>query len=169
MKEWKERPGNKDRHKKNVERFKKNHPLYGRDYYATHKAQSQENRRTQHAKRSARKRGLPDSYTVEDWRFALEYFNDCCAVCGRPQGLWHTLAQDHWIPLSNPECPGTVPENIVPLCHVKKDGEGSCNIEKHNSDPMTWLTKKYGARKAKKIVQRVEAYFEVVRQRQSVG
>src|SRR5581483_2176482 len=56
----------------------------------------------------ARKRSLPDTFTERDWQRALEYWDYKCAVCGRPRGLWHTLAADHWIPLTAPDCPGTV-------------------------------------------------------------
>lgn len=108
------------------------------------------------AKRNARKRSLPDNFTVDDWKHALAYFNGCCAACGRPQGLWHTLAADHWIPLSSPDCPGTIPVNIVPLCH----GIGGCNNTKHNKNPEQWLNEQFGTRKAKQIMRRIQNYFD---------
>src|SRR5260221_119478 len=70
-----------------------------------------------------RKRELPNVFTSQDWRNALEYWGHRCAVCERPRGLWHTLSQDHWIPLSSPDCPGTDPTNILPLCC----GTDGCN------------------------------------------
>src|SRR5512141_2961524 len=87
-----------------------------------------------------RKRKLPDTFTDQDWQRALEYWDYKCAVCGRPRGLWHTLAADHWIPLSDPECPGTIPTYIVPLCH----GEGGCNNSKRSRSPQAWLEAKLG-------------------------
>lgn len=107
-------------------------------------------------RRRARKRSLPDAFSVEDKLFALDYFHYCCAACGRPQGFWHTLAMDHWIPLSNPDCPGTVPENMVPLCH----GIGGCNNTKHDKNPEEWLAKYFSKRKAREIARRVQEFFE---------
>jgi hypothetical protein len=103
----------------------------------------------------ARKRDLPDNFTSTDWEYALTYFHGCCAVCGRPPGLWHTLAADHWIPLSSPNCPGTIPTNIVPLCH----GINGCNNSKQDRDPVEWLSWKLGSREAKRKLAQILAYF----------
>lgn len=111
-------------------------------------------------RRLARKRNLPDTFTAADWQHALDYFDGCCAACGRPAGLWHTIAADHWIALSDPACPGTVPTNIVPLCHPRKDGGSSCNVSKHNKNAEQWLAEKLGKRKAKQILARIQVYFD---------
>lgn len=107
-------------------------------------------------RRFARKRSLPSVFTVEDWQIALGHFGGCCAVCGRQPGLWHTLAADHWIPLSSPDCPGTVPWNMAPLCH----GIGGCNNSKADRDAAEWLTEKYGKRKGRAILKRIEAFLD---------
>lgn len=104
----------------------------------------------------ARKRSLPDEFTTADWQAALNYFGGCCAVCGRPQGLWHTLAADHWIPLNSPDCPGTVDWNIVPLCH----GNGGCNNSKQNRPAAEWLVEKFGPRKGRAILRKIEAFLD---------
>lgn len=108
-------------------------------------------------KRRALQRQLPMNFTDDDWQRALDYFNGCCAVCGRPRGLWHTLAKDHWIPLSSPcpDNPGTVPTNIVPLC----GGVGGCNESKNNRDATEWLRWRFGKRKARQTLKRIEEYF----------
>ena len=111
--------------------------------------------KAQHHRRLARKRGLPDAFTASDWQFALDFFGGCCAVCGRQPGLWHTLAADHWIPLASPDCPGTVPWNIVPLCH----GDGGCNNAKQSRPAVEWLTTTFGKRKGLAILRRIEAYL----------
>lgn len=115
-------------------------------------------------RRRARKRSLPCGFTSRDWRTALDYFNHRCAACGEPAGLWTTLAMDHWIPIASPDCPGTIPSNIVPLCHPKKGmpvGENApCNLSKHNKLPDVWLKKRFGQKKAKEILERVHKYFE---------
>ncbi len=103
----------------------------------------------------ARKRSLPIAFSSRDWDAALDYWGHQCAVCSRPRGLWHTLAQDHWIPLSNPDCPGTLPNNILPLCH----GEGGCNNSKGSKDPIRWLEERLGKRRAAQKRAEIEAYF----------
>lgn len=107
----------------------------------------------------SRKRGLPDDFTESDWQFALDHFYGRCAVCGRPPGFFHKLALDHWIPISDPDCPGTVPHNIVPLCH----GVGGCNNRKRHTKPQEWLKQNYGAKEARAISNRVHGFFSLVR------
>lgn len=127
-----------------------------------YQAENPHKRKATETRRRARKQNLPDVFTGENWLRALNYFNGCCAVCGRPlRDLFgsHTASADHWIPLASPNCPGTVPTNIVPLCH----GEGGCNNTKHASEPTDWLTRAFGKRRAKGILKRIEAYFEWVR------
>jgi len=106
-------------------------------------------------KRMARKRSLPDTFTVEQANQCLTYWHDSCAVCGRKRGLWNTIAYDHWIPLASSICPGTIATNIIPLCH----GLDGCNNSKGDRDPGEWLTDRFGLRKAKSIIKRIETYF----------
>jgi len=105
---------------------------------------------------NVRKQKLPHTFTPQDWDRALEYWDYKCAICERPRGLWHTLSQDHWIPLTHPECPGTVATNILPLCH----GTDGCNNSKGKKHPREWLIAKLGTRKANKKLKEIEAYFE---------
>jgi hypothetical protein len=109
-------------------------------------------------RRDARKRNLPDTYTVEEWLACLEYFNHCCAVCGAQlRDLFGEIEPhaDHWIALNDPDCPGTVAENMVCLCN-------GCNVSKQDTQAIVWLIKKFGKSKAKQILMRIEAYFEGV-------
>jgi hypothetical protein len=109
--------------------------------------------------RRARKRSFPDTLTVEQWQRAISYFHGCCAACGRQANdlfATHFLAMDHWIPLNSPDCPGTVVTNIIPLCN----GQGGCNNSKHDKEPLEWLIWKFGKRKAKVILQRIQGYFD---------
>lgn len=114
----------------------------------------------------AKRRGLPRDFTKADWQYALSYFGDCCAICGRPVGLWHRIAKEHWIAIADirPGNPGTVPTNIVPMCHAIKGGEGGCNNTKSNRPVEEWLKEKFGARKANAIMKRINAFFQTVRQ-----
>lgn len=106
----------------------------------------------------ARKRNLPNEFTGDDWQRALEYWNYRCAVCGRPIGLWHTMAADHWIPLNSPGCPGRIPMNIIPLCC----GDGGCNNSKHDKLPDAWLIERLGKGRAVRKAKEIEAYFKWV-------
>lgn len=102
----------------------------------------------------ARKRELPDTFTLEQWLKCLTYFNYSCAVCRIEFGDT-TPHADHWIPLNNPDCLGTVVTNIVCLC-------GTCNLSKNAKLPKTWLMGRYGVDRASEILRRIETYFEFV-------
>lgn len=147
-------------------------------YYVAHRDQIRIRRQTQNreyrlanreryrihqSNRNARKRSLPDGFTLEQQAFALEYFGNVCAVCRRPfYDLFseRVLALDHWVPLSSDDCPGTTATNMIPLCH----GIDGCNNSKGSRDPEKWLISRFGKRKTREILQRIEAYFEAVRE-----
>jgi hypothetical protein len=118
------------------------------------------------ANRRARKRALPDTFTLEQRQFMLQYWQYACAICGNEEGFFWQLSDDHWIPISSPDCPGTVAHNIMPLCHTKKGVQGSCNNSKHDKDPVVWLHERFSPRQVKTILGRVNAYFDIVRDRQ---
>jgi hypothetical protein len=116
--------------------------------------------RLNRAKRYSLEASLPWDFTEDDWKVALEYFNYRCAICGsEPEGQLK-LAMDHWIALADkrPDNPGTVPHNIIPLCH----GIQGCNTSKGYRDAAKWLTEKLGAEIAAQKLQEIQAYFEYV-------
>jgi hypothetical protein len=120
---------------------------------------NKERKRVNHIRRKARKRSLPDTLTVKQWEDCLKYWNGCCAVCGNQlRDLFGNVVPhaDHWLPLISPNCPGTTADNTLPLCN-------SCNLSKNKVMPNEWLERKYGKRKAKQILERIENYFEWVR------
>lgn len=108
-------------------------------------------------RRATRRLLLLATFTNADWDICLKYWHHQCAYCGRPRGLWHTLAQDHFIAQSKNG--GYAPENIIPACH----GESGCNNSKNDRDPTEWLTARFGARKAKTILKRIQDYFAWVK------
>lgn len=124
-------------------------------YVKSHPERIKTIKRVNQQKRESLKVNLPSTFTVADWQRCLEYWGNCCAICGRTQGFWHTLAMDHWIPLSAIGCPGTVAGNMIPLCH----GDGGCNNSKSNKMPIEWLTTRYGKRKANVLLKRITDYF----------
>ncbi len=103
--------------------------------------------------RQMRKAGLPATFTADDRRYCLMYWRDRCAICGRPAGLWHTLAMDHWIPVT--KYGAYVPTNILPLCH----GVGGCNNSKNNREPVEWLISCLGPKRAQAKLAEITAYF----------
>ncbi len=137
--------------------------LYARDYAAKNPEKLAAYRRTHRdvlrvhcQRRQARKLDLPDTFTVEDLGIALGYFHGVCAYCGHPAGLFdyhQVLHADHYVPLNDPACPGTVPGNMVPACQ-------SCNESKGHKNPRDWLVWKFGKREGGKIEQRILAFFD---------
>lgn len=95
--------------------------------------------RIAHARRRSRQLELPYNWNVTYWNLCLRYWDYRCCVCGEDQNL-HA---DHWIPLSDPDCPGTIPENMIVLCR-------SCNVQKRNRLPRVWLPMKLGEEPAEK-------------------
>lgn len=113
------------------------------------------------ARRKARKLGLPDTFTAEQRLFMLQYWGYACAICGNQEGFVWTLADDHWVPISHPACPGTVATNMIPLCH----GQGGCNNAKHDTDPHTWLLQRFDPRKVARIEKAIATYVVIVAER----
>ena len=118
--------------------------------------ENKDRNRIRASNRRAREKDLPNTFTIEQKQQALHYFNGHCAVCSSPlagPSGEESVHLDHWIPLSyeGNDNPGTVVENIVPLC-------ASCNLSKHASIPHDWLNKIYGTQ-AKSIESNITKYF----------
>lgn len=80
-------------------------------------------------KRRQRRDACAYDWDRERWDACVQWWGGKCAYCdagGR-------VTQDHFIPLSAADCPGTVPWNIVPAC-------GRCNGSKGRRDPFVWLS-----------------------------
>lgn len=104
-----------------------------------------------------REAGLPHDFSEQDWHYALDYWGNACAICGRDD---LSIARDHWYPLNNKAiCPGTIPTNIIPLCH----GRGGCNNLKSDKNPLQWLRGYLGREKAQSKLTEINAFFETVR------
>lgn len=136
-----------------------------REYFKAYYRQPEfrEQSRIKRQNRRARERLLPSDFSIQDWQRALDYFHHRCAVCNRSSDLWTVIAADHWIPINSDECPGTIPTNIVPLCHAREgsNGMGACNNSKHSKRPLAWLDETYG-KSAPAILKRITDYFEWV-------
>lgn len=98
------------------------------------------------ARRKAKKYSLPCLWTPAYSDYALTWWDYRCAYCGTlvQEGLWHRLHWDHFIALSDPLCPGTVPWNLLPSCgSSRRSGTGRdvplCNPSKGKLRPEIWL------------------------------
>lgn len=99
-------------------------------------------------RRRARKRSLPDNFSLNDYERMIEYWKGKCAYCS----VGGKMQADHFIALSVSDCPGTIPTNMVPACQ-------SCNSSKFNHPPRKWLIREYGENKADEILKRIQDYF----------
>jgi hypothetical protein len=102
-------------------------------------------------RRMARKLAFPDTFTIEQSAYCLEYWLNHCVYCGSDGEL--TL--DHYIPLVSASCPGTVAANMLPACR-------SCNCSKQDSEPIEWLARRFGVDQAELIMEAIREYFASV-------
>jgi 5-methylcytosine-specific restriction endonuclease McrA len=90
---------------------------------------------------------LPATFTVEQWKRALAYFENTCAYCGEELTKVH---QEHFVPLSKGG--GYTRDNIVPSCP-------RCNMRKNNRNPLDWLVKQvHGLVAYVRIMQYLEGF-----------
>ena len=155
----------REQHRNANARYYKKHRLekaiYAREWQHKNADRNRITKRLNENRRRAVKYSLPADFTPSDWQHALDYFNHSCAVCGKREDFWTILAADHWIPLTKGG--GTTRTNMIPLCHARKGvpaGEACCNNSKYNAEPLAWLTERFGKRKAKVIMARIQAYFD---------
>ncbi len=109
-------------------------------------------------RRRTRKLSYPVDFTKEDWARCLNYWNHRCAYCGSQQGFINSLkiTAEHFIPLNDPNNPGTVKGNMIPACLA-------CNCSKNDKSAAIWLTERYGKRKANAIIRRIQEYFDTLK------
>ena len=105
--------------------------------YATHRTEARARhaaweaahpvaRRIIQSRRRARKKALPATLTIEQWRAILLAYRYRCAYCGKKQSKRRPLTQDHVVPLSKDGA--YTQHNIVPACR-------SCNSRKGGNLP----------------------------------
>ena len=115
--------------------------------------------------RRVRLMNVESGFTYDEWVRCLEYFDYKCAVCGRTADLWIRIVTDHWYPVAKGGA--DVATNIIPLCQEKggcPTGQPCCNSNKSAKDPIIWLNTFVGKHKARKILARINAYFEWVKE-----
>ncbi len=103
-----------------------------------------ERKRARNAIRNHKKRSLAFIWTEQNWIDCKAFFENKCAYCLSEE----TLTQDHFIPLNDENCSGTVVENMVPAC-------SKCNCKKHAKNPFEWCTSE--------ALIRIENYFQFIK------
>ncbi len=96
-------------------------------YYAKWRSENKEKIAAWTARRRARKRGLPDDLTSEEFEGIKEIFGGNCALSGKAD----EVTIDHFIPLKTGKG-GTIKENVIPLSI-------SLNSSKKDSNPFEWI------------------------------
>jgi len=156
---------NADEVRESQARYQRENPAKVRECQARwHQANPAKTRAENHRRR-ATKRALPSQWSDVDVQRMLAYWGNRCAICEQrvePNNAFYYLAQDHWIPITSPECPGTVPCNMLPLCHSKIGNALGCNSAKHDADPIAWLHRLYpdDPKLVAKILARIAKYFK---------
>lgn len=127
-----------------------NNPLYKKQWARENPLKV----RAYHVSRRKKVLSLPSEFNDNDCSIMMAYWNGSCAYCGNPPGLLHShrMTVDHFIPITSPECPGTVPTNLLPCCQ-------SCNSSKNSSNPQEWVHRVFGSRRGKKLLLAIAEYF----------
>lgn len=164
-KKWTEENPEKDRQSKRD--WQKRNPEKKRAQALRHRKENPEKYAAIKHRRRAIENSLPHDMTLEDWAFMFEYWENKCCVCGRCEGDGLILARDHWIPIKDKQgrAIGTVPDNMLPLCHSKESGRDGCNSTKLNIDPIEWLYSRYPEEQADEILAKILEYFEIASSR----
>lgn len=146
----KPRKFNKELARERINRWRRQHP---------------ETRVIEFQNRKAVKLQLPHSFTRYDWRVCLAYWNNRCCICGRKAGNGYAIAQEHWVPLADTreDNPGTVPWNILPMCHARNGAKAGCNNLKGTKEPIAWLESFLGQSTAQQKGEKIESYFMFVK------
>ena len=90
------------------------------------RAKKREHSRTYNHRRRQWGKSIPWLWNDDYWKSIKFFWGFQCAYCGRGDTDLH---QDHVVPISSPDCPGTVPWNIVPACPTCNLSKGGKNLE----------------------------------------
>ncbi len=155
---------NREKHLKNGREWRLKNPDRVRELDREWKEKNKDKALVIKQRRMARKQGLPDTFTPEDYQKMMTYWGSRCAICEREAQEGLIIVPDHWIALSDKRLnnPGTVPQNILPLCHSAKAGMLGCNNLKWSKDGSKWLTELYEDEDAQIIKSKIERYFNWV-------
>lgn len=157
-KRWYADPENRRKLRAHSTQWKKRNPDKEREWRRKWSRANPDKVRVQAALSRARRANLPATLTIEDWGRAVAHWQGRCAYCDKQEGLLKRtrLTSEHFVPLSLPDSPGSTPDNIIPVCH-------SCNERRRRQDVRKWLTKTFGTAHADRMLAKIAAYFDWVR------
>lgn len=129
---------NKERYNSNKEYHKKYSKVYYKLNRETILKRTRENHKIYYLnnkdrikikvqKREAKKRELPNNFTISQWEDVKKVFNNKCAYCGEEK----PLSQEHFIPLSKGG--EYTKNNIIPVCL-------QCNSSKKDREFCEWYS-----------------------------
>jgi hypothetical protein len=155
---------NRDQQLISAKQWREDNPDRVRELDREWKAKNPEKTLVIKQRRAARKQGLPDTFSDSDYTYMMAYWQGKCAVCGRQVCDGLIIVLDHWIALSDerPDNPGTVPHNMLPMCHSTKRGMRGCNNRKWKLEAVQWVFSQFDEQDARVIIERINEYFEVV-------
>lgn len=137
--------GFRERQRASVVQWKEKYPEHARAHMRAIKA-----------RRKARKAALPDTFTKAQWDYTVTWWGGC-AYCGDELPA-SKLTLDHVIPLSSPDCPGTIAENILPACP-------HCNSSKKTMPMGEFLERRFGQSHAAKRLAMIILFFSTLSNR----
>jgi 5-methylcytosine-specific restriction endonuclease McrA len=117
--------------KKSTDLYRANNPEKIKEGLRVYRQNNPDIINAQTQRRNAKRLSLPVDWSARLWKQCLDFFGNRCVYCHRDD---LPLEQDHFIPLNDPQCPGTVPWNMVPACR-------GCNSRKNDNNPFTWESK----------------------------
>lgn len=136
------------KNKKEVAEYKKRYRKENKDKIQIYRVQYKQRESTKalnkirRHRRKARKKQVINSLTSQQWEITKQYFNNCCAYCGKETAM----TMDHFIPLSKM---GELSiNNIIPVCF-------DCNSGKRDRDFFEWYPRQefYSKKREKKILK----------------
>lgn len=137
----------RDRHIETSRAWSENNPERTKEIKKQSRSRHPETSRRATHKRLARKRGLPDTLTRQQWIDCLAFFGHRCAYCWKLR----TPTYEHVIPYNSPDCPGNVAGNVIPACFP-------CNRSKSDTSLQKWLVKRFGQQLATDVLERLARY-----------
>lgn len=109
---------NPEKTKESKKKYNETHQEQNREQSKQYQINNPEKMILREQRRRSMKLSLPAIFTVKEWADTKEYFNNCCAYCGKEK----SLTQDHFYPLSKGGEYARI--NIVPACRNCNSSKG---------------------------------------------
>ncbi len=93
-----------------------------------------------------KKQNLPSTWTQDQHQFCIDFWDSKCCYCGSNKNI----QIEHYIPISDPNCPGTVADNMLIACQF-------CNGTKKDKDPESWI-------ESDNTKMAIRSYFKAVKE-----